>query len=53
MITHHSRAARAACIFVAAIAILVVGIQPVFIGLMAERLGLSLPQQGTLKCAAR
>lgn len=48
MITHHSRAARAACIFVAAIAILVVGIQPVFIGLMAERLGLSLPQQGTL-----
>lgn len=48
MLTHHPRAARAACIFVAAIAILVVGIQPVFIGLMTQRLGLSLPQQGSL-----
>lgn len=37
---------RAASIFVAAVSILVVGVQPVFIGLLAERLGLSLPQQG-------
>lgn len=37
---------RAASIFVAAVSILVVGVQPVFIGLVAERLGLSLSQQG-------
>lgn len=48
MNTRYSRGARAACILVAGISILVVGIQPVFIGLMTERLGLSLPQQGTL-----
>lgn len=37
---------RAASIFIAAVSILVVGVQPVFIGLVAERLGLSLGQQG-------
>lgn len=37
---------RIAAIFVAAVSILVVGIQPIFIGLLAERLGLSLAQQG-------
>lgn len=37
---------RAASIFVAAVSILVVGVQPVFIGLLADRLGLSLAQQG-------
>lgn len=39
-------AMRAAAIFIAAVSILVVGIQPVFIGLLAGHLGLSLAQQG-------
>lgn len=37
---------RFASIFIAAISILVVGVQPVFIGLVADRLGLSMAQQG-------
>ncbi|MGP0148314.1 MFS transporter [Pseudomonas oryzihabitans] len=36
---------RAACIAIAAASILVIGVQPIFIGLLTERLGLTLAQQ--------
>ncbi len=36
---------RAACILIAAASILVIGVQPIFIGLLTERLTLSLAQQ--------
>jgi len=36
---------RAACIFIAAASILVIGVQPIFIGLLTERLALTLAQQ--------
>jgi predicted MFS family arabinose efflux permease len=36
---------RAACIFIAAASIIVIGVQPIFIGLLTERLTLSLLQQ--------
>jgi len=36
---------RAACILIAATSILVIGVQPIFIGLLTNRLGLTLAQQ--------
>lgn len=36
---------RAACIFIAAASIIVIGVQPIFIGLLTERLTLTLLQQ--------
>ncbi|WP_295461241.1 MFS transporter [uncultured Pseudomonas sp.] len=36
---------RAACIFIASASILVIGVQPIFIGLLTERLSLTLAQQ--------
>ena len=36
---------RAACIFIAAASILVIGVQPIFIGLLTERLSMTLVQQ--------
>ncbi|KUM44704.1 MFS transporter [Pseudomonas sp. EpS/L25] len=36
---------RAACILIAAASILVIGVQPIFIGLLTDRLGLTLAQQ--------
>ncbi|WP_267398324.1 MFS transporter [Pseudomonas sp. GM_Psu_2] len=41
----HQTLVRAACIAIAAASILVIGVQPIFIGLLTERLGLSLAQQ--------
>ena len=40
----HQTLVRAACIAIAAASILVIGVQPIFIGLLTERLGLSLVQ---------
>lgn len=40
-----SFALRAACIFIAAASIIAIGVQPIFIGLLTERLGLTLVQQ--------
>ncbi|NIE72883.1 MFS transporter [Pantoea sp. Tr-811] len=37
---------RAALIYIAATALIIIGVQPIFIGLVAERLGLNLSQQG-------
>ncbi|MFJ4348686.1 MFS transporter [Pseudomonas sp. NPDC089401] len=37
---------RAALIYIAATALIIIGVQPIFIGLVAERLGLDLSQQG-------
>ncbi|WP_295473042.1 MFS transporter [uncultured Pseudomonas sp.] len=42
---NQSFAVRAACIFIAAASILAIGVQPIFIGLLTERLGLTLVQQ--------
>ncbi|MDP9524585.1 MFS transporter [Pseudomonas putida] len=39
---------RAACILIAAASILAIGIQPIFIGLLVERLGLTLTQQSAV-----
>ncbi|MGE6321320.1 MFS transporter [Pseudomonas oryzihabitans] len=41
----HQTLVRAACIAIAAASILVIGVQPLFIGLLTERLGLSVAQQ--------
>ncbi|WP_312377597.1 MFS transporter [Pseudomonas oryzihabitans] len=41
----HQTLVRAACIAIAAASILVIGVQPIFIGLLTERLDLSLAQQ--------
>lgn len=41
----HQTLVRAACIAIAAASILVIGVQPIFIGLLTERLGLSVAQQ--------
>jgi len=43
---NNSRALRAALIYIAATALIIIGVQPIFIGLLAERLALSLSQQG-------
>lgn len=37
---------RAALIYIAATALIIIGVQPIFIGLLAERLHLDLSQQG-------
>ena len=37
---------RAALIYIAATALIIIGVQPIFIGLLAERLQLDLSQQG-------
>ncbi len=37
---------RAALIYIAATALIIIGVQPIFIGLLAERLNLDLSQQG-------
>lgn len=42
---------RAACIFIAAASILAIGVQPIFIGLVTERLALSLTQQSAVMSA--
>jgi len=42
---------RAACILIAGIAILAIGVQPIFIGLLVERLALSLAQQSAVMSA--
>ncbi|MDP9524587.1 MFS transporter [Pseudomonas putida] len=39
---------RAACILIAAASILAIGIQPIFMGLLVERLSLTLAQQSTV-----
>lgn len=46
----HQTLVRAACIAIAAASILVIGVQPIFIGLLTERLGLSLAQQSWTLC---
>lgn len=46
MHNNNSRLQRASLIFIASTAIIVIGVQPMFIGLLAERLALSLSQQG-------
>lgn len=46
MHNNKSRLQRASLIFIASAAIIVIGVQPMFIGLLAERLALSLSQQG-------
>ncbi|PZW68781.1 putative MFS family arabinose efflux permease [Pseudomonas sp. URMO17WK12:I1] len=45
MNTANQNLVRAACIFIAAASILVIGVQPIFIGLLTERLTLTLLQQ--------
>lgn len=42
---------RAACILIAAASILTIGIQPIFMGLLVEQLGLTLAQQSTVMSA--
>ncbi|WP_312819270.1 MFS transporter, partial [Pseudomonas sp.] len=37
---------RAALIYIAATALIIIGVQPIFIGLVAERMNLDLSQQG-------
>ncbi|GAB7532627.1 hypothetical protein PS3A_50420 [Pseudomonas sp. 3A(2025)] len=44
-------AVRVACIFIAAASIIVIGVQPIFIGLLAERLTLTLVQQSWVMSA--
>lgn len=44
----HSFRLRSACIFVAAISILAIGIQPVFVGLIAAQMSLNLSQQSLM-----
>ncbi|MFK0033698.1 MFS transporter [Pseudomonas monteilii] len=44
----HSFRLRSACIFVAAVSILAVGIQPIFVGLVAVQMGLNLSQQSLM-----
>ncbi|MBV7563767.1 MULTISPECIES: MFS transporter [unclassified Pseudomonas] len=45
MNTANQNLVRAACIFIAAASIIVIGVQPIFIGLLTERLTLTLLQQ--------
>ncbi|WP_338514696.1 MFS transporter [Pseudomonas poae] len=45
MSTANQTIIRAACIFIAAASIIVIGVQPIFIGLLTERLTLTLLQQ--------
>lgn len=45
MNTANQNIIRAACIFIAAASIIVIGVQPIFIGLLTERLTLTLLQQ--------
>lgn len=45
MNTANQNLVRAACIFIAAASIIVIGVQPIFIGLLTERLSLTLLQQ--------
>ncbi|WP_460136142.1 MFS transporter [Pseudomonas sp. S1_E04] len=45
MSTANQTIIRAACIFIAAVSIIVIGVQPIFIGLLTERLTLTLLQQ--------
>lgn len=45
MNTANQNLVRAACIFIAAASIIVIGVQPIFIGLLTERLGMTLLQQ--------
>ncbi len=51
MNTQSDNVLRAACILIAAGSILAVGIQPIFIGLLVERLGLTLAQQSSVMSA--
>ncbi|WP_459748826.1 MFS transporter [Pseudomonas sp. 3A(2025)] len=51
MKTIHPMAVRVACIFIAAASIIVIGVQPIFIGLLAERLTLTLVQQSWVMSA--
>ncbi|MCW2290773.1 MFS family permease [Pseudomonas sp. BIGb0408] len=47
----HPAAMRAACIFIAAASILAIGVQPIFMGLLTERLTLTLSQQSWVMSA--
>ncbi|KQQ64901.1 MFS transporter [Pseudomonas sp. Leaf127] len=51
MKTTHQMTVRAACIFIAAASIIVIGVQPIFIGLLTERLALTLVQQSWVMSA--
>ncbi|SHM01899.1 MFS transporter [Phytopseudomonas punonensis] len=45
MNTSNQNIIRAACIFIAAASIIVIGVQPIFIGLLTERMSMTLVQQ--------
>jgi MFS family permease len=51
MINNNNLAFRIACILIAGISILVVGVQPIFIGLVTEQWALSLGQQSAVMSA--
>lgn len=46
MYNNNSLLLRATLIYIAATSLIIIGVQPIFIGLIAERLGLNLSQQG-------